>query len=133
MEDDGELLRTACLSGDVRTAHALLLKGVNADDADAEGWTPMMLACANGMPDVIELLLSVGANINTRMQDGGTALMAAAAAGLVRLLLLQKGSGRRRRGRAYRPAGASDTRTRREGRVELVTSIKAENQTPLLT
>lgn len=48
------------------TLDELLRKGENANAADASGWTPLMYAALGGKDEVLDKLLSAGADPNAR-------------------------------------------------------------------
>ena len=68
------------LSGSVTTEVCDLLigKGANVNNQltgpDATGWTALMFACSNGKLDLVEYLISKGANVNLKAKDGTSAL-----------------------------------------------------------
>ncbi len=65
---------------DARTAAALLDAGANPNAPDKKGYTPLMLAAADGRVDVVRLLISRHASINEHNRtDHRTALAVAAA------------------------------------------------------
>lgn len=72
-----------------------------ADAVDGQGRTLLHVAIAQGRPDLVQLLLEFGADVEARGGDGRTALEAAAEAGeaLIVELLLARGA-RRERGEA---------------------------------
>jgi hypothetical protein len=65
---------------DARTASALLDAGANPNAPDKAGYTPLMLAAADGRVDVVRLLISRHASLNEHNRtDHRTALAVAAA------------------------------------------------------
>jgi ankyrin repeat protein len=55
-----------------------LLKNTYVDpDPNNDGWTPLIVAAREGHKDVVELLLTNGANIDQQSGSGWTALMSA--------------------------------------------------------
>lgn len=82
-------------SGDLATTLSHLRSGADVNGLDPEGFTPLMIASGLGQPQMVELLLTAGANvhiIDPRM--GATALHKAAQSGNTDVikLLLDKGS-----------------------------------------
>jgi ankyrin repeat protein len=43
-------------------------------NTDDDGWTVLMLACAEGYKEIAELLIDRGAEVNAKDEDGNTAL-----------------------------------------------------------
>jgi ankyrin repeat protein len=84
-------LHWAAFKDDLETAKMLLAAGANLKATTRNGaLSPLLLACANGNPAMIEAFLSAGADPNSAKADGATALMAAAAtgnAGALRILI----------------------------------------------
>ncbi len=85
----------AVLSNDLAAATELLRQGQAVDRKDALGYTPLMLASGLGNPQMVELLLTAGADVSildNRM--GASALHKAAQSGVVDVakLLLQRGA-----------------------------------------
>jgi ankyrin repeat protein len=77
-------LHWAALLGDVESARMLLYAGANVKAATRLGaFTPLLLACKNGHPEVVRALLDGGAQVNDATTNGTTALMFAAASGSV--------------------------------------------------
>src|SRR5215469_2302441 len=75
-------LHWAAFKDDVETAKMLLAAGANLKATTRNGaLTPLLLACANGNPAMIEAFLNAGADPNSAKADGATALMAAATSG----------------------------------------------------
>jgi hypothetical protein len=62
----------------------LLDLGLNVNAKDSVGWTALMMASLEGLPDVAETLLRRGANPNIRSDKGETALFIAAGCFIVR-------------------------------------------------
>ena len=84
-------LHWAAYRDDVEMMKLLLAAGANVHAVTRVGAIPpLLLACANGNPAALELLLKAGANPNSTNANGTTALMIAAASGnsdAVKLLL----------------------------------------------
>ncbi|MVN88233.1 hypothetical protein GO986_15910 [Deinococcus sp. HMF7620] len=84
-------LEASIRAGDLTTALERLLAGTDVDRRSPEGFTPLMIAVGLGQPQMVELLLTAGADvlaIEPRM--GATALHKAAQSGntdVIRLLL----------------------------------------------
>ena len=55
----------AAASGDLETISRLIVKGLNINDADYDGRTPLHLACQAGHAEVVQFLLENGANVNS--------------------------------------------------------------------
>ncbi|KAI3413079.1 uncharacterized protein J3R85_016569 [Psidium guajava] len=75
-----------------------------ADSADEQGQTLLHLAIARARPDLVQLLLEFGANIEARGGSGSTPLEAAASAGealIAELLLARRARTERSEGSAY--------------------------------
>jgi hypothetical protein len=68
----------------VAAVNELLDKGLNVDAQDGLGWTALMMASLEGLPDVVRTLLSRGANPNLRSEKGETALIIASGCFIVR-------------------------------------------------
>jgi hypothetical protein len=82
-------LVTAVVMRDAASVKELLSDGKNPDVRQSDGFTPLMIAAANGDTTIAELLLSRRADPNLRTPDGQTALSLARksnAAGMVQLL-----------------------------------------------
>ncbi|XP_067659848.1 fibronectin type 3 and ankyrin repeat domains protein 1-like [Haliotis asinina] len=71
LDDDGDnILHWACMGGDRKTVEFVLsLDGVDVNSRDVVGWTPVMSAAGGGHRDVVELLVSRGADVS--LVDGG--------------------------------------------------------------
>ncbi|XP_067669958.1 fibronectin type 3 and ankyrin repeat domains protein 1-like [Haliotis asinina] len=71
LDDDGHnILHWACMGGDRKTVEFVLsLDGVDVNSRDVVGWTPVMSAAGGGHRDVVELLVSRGADVS--LVDGG--------------------------------------------------------------
>ncbi|KAG2447079.1 hypothetical protein HYH02_007829 [Chlamydomonas schloesseri] len=74
-----ELLNTAA-QGDLESLRTMLSQGINANTADYDGRTALMLAAAKGHVECVRLLLQVGADKN-RLDAFGNSAMAEAAKG----------------------------------------------------
>lgn len=88
-------LSDAVERNDLITAERLLKEGLDVNQKNASGFTPLMIASGLGNPQMVELMLTAGADttmVDTRM--GATALHKAAQRGVVEVakLLVQKGA-----------------------------------------
>ena len=52
--------------GKLRDVHQLLLQGEDPNSSDLSGNTALVMAAANKHPEVVELLVNAGANVNCR-------------------------------------------------------------------
>jgi uncharacterized protein len=84
-------LMTAARSGSLAAVKALLAKGAAADGKDdVRGQSALMWAAAEGHADVVQTLISAGADVNRRLPSGFTPLLFAVREGrlnVVRVLL----------------------------------------------
>ena len=72
-------LHSAAAVGSAEETTALLSGGsLDIDQADAQGWTPLVYACGMGHSHVARILLDKGANASIADTDGGTAMHMAA-------------------------------------------------------
>jgi uncharacterized protein len=70
--------------GNHRQIAAALERGADVNATDAQGTTALMFAAQKGLPQIVDLLIAAGADVNLhRRQFGTTALMFAAAANQV--------------------------------------------------
>lgn len=76
----------AALGGNIEVVKTLLDDGVNPDEADALGQTPLLAAVFNGHVEIVEILLNAGANPDITYENGATALMLAANKGYVEVV-----------------------------------------------
>jgi len=69
-------LYDAASHGNIKTVKELVEKGYDVNFAckNCKGWTPVMIAAANGHVDVVEYLLQNGANPNVQNDLGRTAI-----------------------------------------------------------
>ncbi|HEV8717680.1 MAG TPA: ankyrin repeat domain-containing protein [Candidatus Binatia bacterium] len=77
-------------SGDPLVVDLLLAAGIDPNDKDANGVTPLMRFVMEGNEDAVQRLLAKGADVNAKDNTGATALMAAAGYGhttIVQILL----------------------------------------------
>src|SRR5262245_1025763 len=81
--DGTTALHWASRQDDLDTAAALIRAGANVKAANRYGVTPLSLACINGGGKMVELLLSSGADANSKLPGGETALMTASRTGRV--------------------------------------------------
>lgn len=85
----------AASRGNTQRLRDFLDQGFDADSADYDGRTGLMLACVKGFKDTAEVLLEAGADPNAKDAFGGTAMWEACQHGhehLVDLLLRHNGS-----------------------------------------
>ena len=83
-------LMDAVIKGEGDRVKTLIAEGVNVNEPDELGWTPLQLAAAYGHVEIANTLLANGAGPNIKNSGGRTALMYAAALGhtaIVRALL----------------------------------------------
>lgn len=73
---NGETLLIECVKNNWwDTSGYIIKKGADVNGADANGWTPLMFAAANGFADVAERLVTeFDADITLKNKDGKTAL-----------------------------------------------------------
>lgn len=88
-------LETAVRAGDLATATERLRAGADPDHRGPEGLTPLMIACGLGQPQMVELLLTAGADVlAVEPRMGATAIHKAAQSGKAEIigLLLDRGA-----------------------------------------
>ena len=81
-------LRTAAMAGDQAWVERLLQRGVDADEPDGNGWTPLHWAVSNGVIGSATALLRGGADANRKNDSGSSPLFWAAGTEMARLLLV---------------------------------------------
>ena len=67
------LFRKAILLGDEPVVDALIKGGLNLEERDIEGLTPLLFAVKNGFPKAVELLLNAKADLDAVDNEGNTA------------------------------------------------------------
>lgn len=75
--DDYCILINAVENGDSTTVRVLINNGMDVNDWDEYGTTPLMIAASNGHTDIVRLLLNAGADVNVQSEYGYTALILA--------------------------------------------------------
>ena len=78
----------------VAAVNELLDKGLDVNAKDGAGWTALMMASLEGLPQVVNTLLARGADPNLRSKKGETALIIASGCFIVRTrgdLVLERG------------------------------------------
>jgi uncharacterized protein (TIGR03067 family) len=87
-------LHQAASIGDLEQVRILLAKGVDMDEPDAMGWTPLQYAAQRGHTDIAKLLIAKGADVKVKTKSCETVLYYAAANRQEKLveLLLTKGA-----------------------------------------
>jgi ankyrin repeat protein len=91
-------LYVAACDGDLSKTKTLLMLGANVNATDVRGYSALMIAeaCTTrpGRPELVELLIAKGAEVNLRARDGRNALMYAAKNGDSKAVkaLLKKGA-----------------------------------------
>jgi len=68
--------------------HVFLSSGINLEVKDARGWTPLMIAAANGKEKLTQLLIHSGARLTARDINGFTPLHWAALKGMASIVEL---------------------------------------------
>jgi len=88
-KDGNTLLCNAAQDGNVRAIQKLLDDGATIDKVNSVGCTALMVACTQKSPEVVDLLLSRGANPNSHSPTNDTSLLFASVmdARIVHLLL----------------------------------------------
>lgn len=74
-------LRQAAEQGNIKLVRELLMKGADPNDADHNGWTPLMHAAWEGSEDCVRALIEGGAEIGASDFAEQTSLMLAASQG----------------------------------------------------
>jgi uncharacterized protein len=67
-------LKQAAFEGETERLVALIAVGMNVNEPDNGGDTPLMLAAARGHAKIVAVLLRNGADVNARNDEGKTAL-----------------------------------------------------------
>lgn len=88
-------LKQAAFEGQAERLVALIAVGMNVNEPDGGGDTPLMLAAARGHAKIVAFLLRNGADVHARNDDGKTALHQAAYGGHIATvdMLLAAGPG----------------------------------------
>lgn len=91
---EGTILCELARSGDVVSMRKSLNNGVDPNEQDSRGWSPLMWAAAENKIDAVKLLIAHGSNPNLINYLGRTALMYAARYGYIQIvrLLLEAGA-----------------------------------------
>jgi ankyrin repeat protein len=76
-------LKQAAFQGRIERVVALIAVGMNVNEPDSGGDTPLMLAAARGHANIVPILLRNRANVSARNDEGQTALHQAAYGGHV--------------------------------------------------
>ena len=77
-------LRAASLNGELAIMSSLIHSGINLEaGAPKDGQTALMMACANGHIDAVDMLIKSGAKLESRDKFGYTAMHVAATQGEV--------------------------------------------------
>lgn len=71
-------LSNAVIANDLDRVKFLVGKGADVNQADNQGWTPLLSAARQRHDDMIKLLIELGADVNLAKNDGTTPLIAAA-------------------------------------------------------
>jgi ankyrin repeat protein len=69
-KEPAEQLYEATRDGDIKKVKSLIADGVDVNSRDWNGGTPLHLAVSHGGPDLVELLLDHGADINATDKYG---------------------------------------------------------------
>lgn len=91
---DNDLIMQSALDGKIEIVKDALINGFDANTADVNKRTPLMLAAYNGHFEIVELLLENGAEVNVADTIHRTALMYASTGSFVPTvsILLQSGA-----------------------------------------
>lgn len=81
-------------AGNARAVQLFIEAGVNLDDVNAAGWTPLMISSFMGSEQTAAMLIKAGANVNVRDNRGYGPLHWASYQGFTKItkLLLEKGA-----------------------------------------
>ena len=88
-------IHEAVINRDIEAVKQHLAAGTNVDEKDGVGWTPLHYAAVEGNKEVVELLITKGADVNAKDdQSGETPLHFAAFSGHKEIveLLIAKGA-----------------------------------------
>jgi ankyrin repeat protein len=79
-KDRVETFTEAAMEGDLATIKSLLAQGmnINAEPRWHKGWTALMAAATFGRHEIVNFLLSGGADVHVKLEDGRTTLYQAA-------------------------------------------------------
>jgi ankyrin repeat protein len=104
-----EMLTKACRLGDIKTAESLLASGVDPDQPDRYGASPLYYAASFNQTEIVELLLAYHADPNARLninRNPATPLQNAASVGNLRIIriLIAAGASVNTKGAAGRTA-----------------------------
>ena len=87
-------LHRAIIRGDVHAVKkAVSENSCHVDSPNKEGYTALMVAAMNGMPHIVQLLVSKKADVNLQSKAGKDALMIAAFEGHLNICKLLRNSG----------------------------------------
>ena len=68
------LLHVAATRGNIIACRSLIMAGVGIESMNRNRLTPLLLACAYGNLNIVEELLSFGANFRAKYSDGNSAI-----------------------------------------------------------
>jgi ankyrin repeat protein len=71
----------AVMDGDAKAVAALVARGADVNEKDADGITPLMQAASAGRLEILRLLIEAKADVAARNAGGASALTAAAFSG----------------------------------------------------
>ena len=75
LEEPINEFKSAVWKGDIYSIRSLLSDGIDINETDSEGKTPLMIASAIAHTEMVKLLLAHGANINDKNHSGWTPLI----------------------------------------------------------